>query len=742
MAATLARRVQSTSLTISLATLWRIAALTLVVVLVTGSLGLRELKFDSHYTAYLDSADQRLIDHQALSQIYSRHDELFVVLQSDVSFLEAQNFRLLEDLSDSLTDRPAVVSVRSIAQLGIAGETMTDDGYLIPSREQLQNQSRAMGLLLAEDTKVAGILVQVDLANGDARAVLDTVRNVRDIVETRVGEQPVTVHYTGTLALNEAYIQVVRQDLSRFLPLLLLVMIVVLRLLLRSFSAVITILPVGICAVIAAFGIAGLFGATLAAINAFVPIIIVSIGVAGCVHMVSSYNHYRDTGQDPQSAALAATRYNLLPMALANGTTALGFLGLALSPSPPVRVVGYLVATGIVVSFLLCVTLLPVLLARFDPRATVREALSTPMQWVTRFVARRRNAIVVFFLLIALPAAWFASRNVISDNVLTYFAESHAFSQDSRLVEERLSGTNEVLYSIDSGSAQGIFNAKAVESVYAMAAWLRQQPEVGRVVSIADAPVLKEAMQEGRLQQRLDFYKDRVELSNERNPSLALEVSPDFSSSVLSVYLKQLSSAELIRFDASVHSWAADNIGEYSVQSGGPALMFAHLGETNIRGMLTALVIALFVAAILLGAMLRSARIAWVGLVCNLMPVLLVYSIWAVADGHISIGAAVVMGMILGIVLDDTIYLLIAWRRGRERGLANPVSYAIHRVGPALLVTTVTLVAGLSLGLLSEFGPIWNMSALSVAIIGMALVVDLLLLPALLPAAEHPEARS
>jgi predicted RND superfamily exporter protein len=56
------------------------------------------------------------------------------------------------------------------------------------------------------------------------------------------------------------------------------------------------------------------------------------------------------------------------------------------------------------------------------------------------------------------------------------------------------------------------------------------------------------------------------------------------------------------------------------------------------------------------------------------------------------------------------------------------------RIGPALVVTTVTLVSGLSLGLLSEFGPVWKMSALSVMIIGTALVVDLLLLPALLPA--------
>ena len=91
------------------------------------------------------------------------------------------------------------------------------------------------------------------------------------------------------------------------------------------------------------------------------------------------------------------------------------------------------------------------------------------------------------------------------------------------------------------------------------------------------------------------------------------------------------------------------------------------------------------------------------------------------------------MGMILGIVLDDTIYLLATYRLGLERSPGDPVGYALQRVGPALIMTTVTLLAGLSLGILSDFGPIWSMSVLSVAVIGTALIVDMLLLPALLP---------
>jgi predicted RND superfamily exporter protein len=706
----------------------------IVATLVVAAAGIGRLQLNSHYSAYFDSDDPLLVAHQEISELYSRKDALFVVLQAASSFLDSENYRLLEDLTALLARQPFATSAVSITELGIIGDTLTEDGDFIPSLQQLRDEGRAIGLLLTESAKLAGIWVQIELPNNKSSTVVETVGAIRQAVDSAIGDLPISAHYSGTLALNEAYIKVVQHDLTRIVPLLLLVMFAALGWLLRHRRAVLTMMPVGICSVIGAFGIVGLLGTELAAINSFMPVIILSISLAGCVHMALSYDHYRDKGVPAEEAAVMAANYNLLPMSLANGTTALGFLGLTLSPSPPIRVVGYLVAAGIVVSFILCMTLLPVLQARFDPWKPDPQTRSAFFDRLTLFVTRRRAAIIAFFLILSLPAVWFASRNVISDNVFEYFVPSHAFYRDTQLVNSQFSGVNEVLYSVETGEKFGFFSADAIEALAGLSTWLDQQPEVNRVVSVADTDVLEEARQEGRLQQRLDFYRDRIDESSNGNPLLALTVSADYSSSVVTAYLKQLDSARLIDFDRRVHAWAEENLNDYVLRSGGPTLMFANLGEQNIRSMLTALTIALLAAALILGAVLRSGRIAWIGLVSNMLPVLLVYSVWAVLDGRISIGAAVVMGMILGIVLDDTIYLLATYRRGLQRRLGDPIGYALRRVGPALIVTTITLVSGLSLGLMSDFGPIWSMSVLSVTIIGAALVVDLVLLPALLPA--------
>jgi predicted RND superfamily exporter protein len=704
--------------------------------------GLGNLRFNSHYSVYLDADDPRLLEQQAIAKTFARGDNVLVMLVSeDDTFVSADLFELLEDLTSRLSALEHVRSVISISELGIAGESETADGALVPTMQQLREHGRAIGLLISADGRLAAINIDFELPDRQAGTVLSALKLIRGAVEADLAGRSVTVHYTGTLALNEAYISVVRHDLAVILPLLLLVMIVVPAFFLRSARAVFVALPVGVGAVLAGFGLAGWLQAELAAVNTFVPVIILSISLAGCMHMALSFARYRAAGEVPDEAACSAVRFNLLPMTLANATTALGFLGLLLSPSPPIRVVGYVTAAGVATSFVLCMTLLPALQARFDP-ASPRARTDSLMgaAWVN-IAGRPRRALLVGTLLLALPATWLLSRNVISDNLLEYFPPSHPFHRDTALVEHRLSGVSEVLYSLDTGAPNGLFEAAAIELVDEFGRWLQRQPEVVRVTAVSDARQLAEAREAGRLQDRLMFYRQLVDDRRGVGPLIAREVSADYAATAVVAYLHRLDSAALVAFDRRVRDWAAVNLSALELTGGGPVLMFAYLGEQNVRSMLFALSAALLLAAVVLGAVLRSARMAVVGLICNILPVLLVYSVWAVVKGRISLGAAVVMGMILGIVIDDTIYLLTTYRRARARNLADPVLHTLQRVGPALVVTTVTLVASLSLGLLSDFEPIWSMSLLSVAIIALALAVDLLLLPAMLTSPERSSRR-
>jgi predicted RND superfamily exporter protein len=422
-------------------------------------------------------------------------------------------------------------------------------------------------------------------------------------------------------------------------------------------------------------------------------------------------------------------------MSLATLTTVLGFLGLVLSPSPPVKLVGVAVALGVAVSLLLCMTLVPVLMSRLDPQRSRVNRWDISLEKLGNAVVDHKKTVALTFLFVLLPSIWLTAKNVVSDNIFEYFPASHQFSQDTRIVEQRFSGINRVLYSVAGPEKYSILSKVYLDDLERFTNWLEQQPEVSRVVSAGDISQLVEARREGRLQARLDYYKKHV--SGKGPDTLNLDgINADYSATLISVYLRPLGSAQMVAFDRRSRDWLGSQLGDYAVQSGGPALLFAYLGEKNIRGMLMALSMGLIIASVLLGFALRSLRIGFIAFFCNIFPILAIYAVWAMFNGRISLGAAVVMGMILGIVVDDTIYLLTKYQQGRLSRQADPIKYALRRVGPALIITSLTLVAGLGLGLLSKFGPIWSMSLLSASIIAVALITVLLLLPALLGLAE------
>jgi len=713
---------------------WAAAAL-VVGALLLAAFGLGELRFNTHYSAYFDPDDPLRRQHQEILDTYNRGDDALLILESlDGNFLDHENYILLEDLSAELADLPGINSVISLAELGINGEQEFADGTIAPSRAQLLEHDRAYGLLISDDARFAVIRVTVELDDFGARSVVAAMDQLRASAAARLEGHAVAVHMSGTLALGEAYVSVVRHDLKIILPALLVIMAVALAVLLGGPASLFVMMPIGALSVVAAFGLAGLIGTELVAINAFIPVIILSISLAGCVHVILRFQTLRRRGVVAASAALRALRDNLLPMSLANATTIVGFLGLALSPSPPVRNVGFLVAAGISLSFLLCVTLLPSLLARLDPIGNRAGALSVPALSLARLGMSRHKSVFVSFALLTVASAWLVLDNEISDDVFEYFPDSHSYHIDTRVVADNLSGVNEVLYSIDAGAADALFNVHAIRDLEAYVAWLRAQPEVIQVTSIAENESLREADRDGRLEERLQNYRRFLDDAGRIDRLVYHEITRDFSATLVAAYLRQLNSSEMIAFEERRKVWTDANLSGYAVTAGGASLMFANLGQKNVRSMIVALSAGLLVAALIFGIVFRSIRIALTGLVCNLFPIIFVYGIWALVGGTLSLGAAVVMGMVLGIVIDDTVYLLAAFQRRRQRASASAVEDGVKTVGPALLVTTLTLVTGLGIGLSSDFGPIWSMAILSIAIISVALLADFLLMPALLGA--------
>lgn len=165
-----------------------------------------------------------------------------------------------------------------------------------------------------------------------------------------------------------------------------------------------------------------------------------------------------------------------------------------------------------------------------------------------------------------------------------------------------------------------------------------------------------------------------------------------------------------------------------------PTVMFARMGELNTRSSLLGALAAVILISIILTVALRSWRLGALSLLPNLIPTAVGFGVWAVLYGELGMSLAMVAGMTLGIVVDDTVHKLTRYLGHRRAGqdAAQAVGSALEDVGNALVFSTAILSLEFAMLTMGEFRMNSDMGVLTSIIIVAALLFDLYLLPALL----------
>jgi uncharacterized protein len=162
--------------------------------------------------------------------------------------------------------------------------------------------------------------------------------------------------------------------------------------------------------------------------------------------------------------------------------------------------------------------------------------------------------------------------------------------------------------------------------------------------------------------------------------------------------------------------------------------MFSHIAKRNIESNFLSLPLCMAGISLLLLPGLRSWKFGLLTLIPNLLPLGMAFGVWYLINGEIIFTMAVVINMVVGIIVDDTIHFLSKYLRGRREYKLDPeasIRYAFHEAGSAMIVTTAILATGFSILALSNFLPNSTMSLMTTIAILLALPVDLLLLPML-----------
>jgi predicted RND superfamily exporter protein len=742
---------------------WRypIIVATFILVAIAAS-GLRFITFKTDYRVFFSEGNPQLLAFEELQNTYTKTDNvMFVLAPRDGQVFSRDMLETVAELTEASWQMPYSLRVDSITNYqhtsadgdelivaDLAAEPLQlDDAALEAMRNIALNEPLLVNRLISKDGQVTAVNVTIQLPDaGTGKEVPEIANFARKLArETEASNPNLDVYLTGMVIMNNTFPEVSIHDQKILIPMMFAVVLFTLVLLLHSFTAMLATFLVIIFSIITAMGLAGWMGIALTPPSSQSPTIVLTLAVADCVHVLISLLHGMRRGLDKTAAVVDSLRINMQPIFLTSLTTSIGFMSMNFSDAPPFRDLGNIVAMGVVAAFLYSVTFLPALVSVLPMR--VQPGSERNVQFVDRFagfVITYRNYLFWGAGIIILTLLSFLSRNELNDEFIKYFDESVPFRVDTEFATKNITGIYTIDYSLSGGEPGGINEPGFLQDVENFAQWYRQQPHVLHVNSLTD--IMK------RLNKNMhgddpDYYRLPGERELAAQYLLLYEMSLPYgldlnnqidiskSATRLTVTLESVSSNELLSIEARAQQWLHENAPHMKSSGASPSVMFAYIGQRNIRSMLTGTSVALVLISLVLVVALRSLKIGLVSLVPNLAPAAMAFGLWGLLYGQIGLGMSVVAGLTLGIVVDDTVHFLSKYLRARrEQGLnsEDAVHYAFHTVGVALLVTTLVLIAGFMVLSQSAFKLNSDMGLLTAITIALALLADFLFLPPLL----------
>jgi len=729
---------------------------------VLAGMGAQKLEFKNDYRVFFSEENPQLTAFESMQKIYAKSDNVsFVVAPKDGNVFTKQHLSALKGLTKASWQVPYSTRVDSVTnfQYTYAEEddmivedlVMSTKGLTSDKLEKIKQIAISEPLLVNKIISTTGhvsvVNVTVQLPGIDPMVETPEVaKSVRAIQAKFLAENPeIDIYLSGMIMMNTSFGESSISDGSTLIPLMFLVVIVTIGLLLRTITGTVSTVLIIIMSIATTMGLAGWLGFYLTGPSSSAPTMIMTLAVADCIHILTSMFYEMRQGADKRTAIARSIKINLQPIFLTSVTTAIGFLSMNFSDSPPFRDLGNLVAIGVMLAFVFSVTVFPALLTVLPVRVKKQsEKKKDIMAKLADFVIAKRKVLLPLTSVFIIASVMFIPNNELNDDFVKYFDESVPYRAATDFMQENLSGMMVVEISVKTGQSSGINDPKYLRSVSDFSDWLRDRPETDHVNTITDTLKRLNKNMHGDdpswyklpdSQEMSAQYLLLYEMSLPYGLDLNNQLDVDKSSSRIVATFKNMTSNELINVEQEMIAWFAKHAPQYEVDFASPSLMFAHIGQRNITSMLIGTVLALILISILLGVALKSWRFGLISLLPNLAPAAIAFGLWGILSGQVGLGLSVVIGMTLGIVVDDTVHFLSKYihaRREKNATAEQAVHYAFDNVGRALWITTFVLVAGFTVLAQSSFKMNADMGFLTALTIFIALVVDFLFLPPLL----------
>jgi len=704
---------------------------------------------------WFDRNDADLIAYENYNDTFGEEEWSLLLLETD-SIYSPAFLRDLEQITDSLAELEDVIKITSITNLRdnfvsddelldyrqlYSDLVLQDSAALKRFREQLEgNPIFERNLILHDNERFTIVLIQnANRINDKSAYRIELIDSIYGILDRYQSIENYAL--AGTTVVNAELNRAATRDVIVFYSLVTVLLTAIALLMLRSIRDLAVMYAVVASSALPTMGLLAALNIPFNMITVMLPTILIALSVAGVVHIITEFHHTR-TNRDSEQALHSTIIRLWKPTLWTTLTTMVGFGVFTISNVYPVFQLGAFAVLGLSLACFANLVIAPILLLGLwakGPDSAVRTRQSK--SFLFSCSENISNSVLLVILLIMMLPIYGLTRLEVDTNYIRFFSSSHPATQSYDLIRRSGFAQNPIAIHLQYDADKPYSYESSLQGTLALESMIKQLPEVIKVMSGSDFLIEIDLAFNGDNGQSLDLYSkpqiDQLLLLGELsgNDDIGDLVAGDLMDVQIIAMTNYMSSRELNIFKEKIHHLKEMSLpDEVTMQITGTTVLWANMDtQVSTTQFLTLLLLGGFLA-IFLPLIFGSFRLGIVGMLVNIIPLAVTLGCMSLLGLKINIATALIGGISLGVVVDDTIHFITRIIQNKRKGYstAESVDEARQSIGKSIVRTTLILVVGFSCMATSNFLPTAHFGIFISLSIALALFLDLICLPVLL----------
>lgn len=749
-------------------------ALLAILIISTGIMAWFAVKVQLSYdfTGAVPRSNEKYQQYQQFKKMFGEDGNMMVVSIETDSLFQLDFFRDYVNLNDDIRKIPAVENVLSVP---IAVNLVKNDSTRkletlpifqpIPGDQATLDSLKSVffslpfykGLLYSGNTNAFLMAVHINKDTLNSKARITVVKAITKVAEAYGAKHNIDVKLSGLPLIRTIMATKVKDELTMFLGISLILTAVILLVFFRSISAVLMSMIVVIMGVIWSVATIHLCGFKITLLTGLIPPLIVVIGIPNCVYFLNKYHvEYAHHGDKMTALTKMVQKMGIVTL-FTNLTAAIGFGVFYFTDSAILKEFGIVAGINIMLIFMISFIFLPSVLSYLPPpKAKHTSYLDSPMfnkllTMLNTLAFRHRPAIYTITALMVLGAILGMLRLKPVGFIVDDIPKSDKLYKDLKYIEKNFKGVMPLEIVVDTKKKNGVVNLKTLESIDKFTKEIAERPQFARPLSVAEGiKFARQAYYNGDStsysipnQFDIGFLAPYMRMkATSSNPSAFSKLVTSFMDSTrqvarISVNMADVGSQELPRLLDTLRPRAAEifDTANYKVTFTGTSVIFLEGSRYIINGLLESIALAFVLIVFCMLYLFRSWRMLIISIVPNIIPLIVTAGVMGWLGIAIKPSTVLVFSIALGIAIDVTIRFLVNFKQELEHhdlDISATVRQTINHTGLSIIYTSMILFAGFMIFAFSEFGGTKALGWLTSLTLVMAMITNLTILPAML----------